>query len=101
MMYNELLTLTDGKATYEQFTEIEAVYMSKEAMTKEQAARLWKRRYGEKIVKPLAEEMRRVKESMEYNNPCEGCGEIVPIGEGVHYKEEGYTLCWKCACGGN
>jgi len=36
---------------------------------------------------------------MEYNNPCADCGDIVPIGEGVHYKEEGYTLCWKCVCG--
>jgi|GEM_PF-5112497 len=34
-----------------------------------------------------------------YNTPCEDCGEIVPNGEGVHYKEEGYSLCWKCACG--
>jgi hypothetical protein len=38
---------------------------------------------------------------MDYNSPCEDCGEIVPNGDGVHYKEEGYTLCWKCACGNN
>ena len=36
---------------------------------------------------------------MEYNNPCESCGEVVPFGEGVHYKVEGYTLCQKCAFG--
>ena len=30
MMYSELLNLTDGKATYEQFLDIEMVYMSKE-----------------------------------------------------------------------
>jgi len=36
---------------------------------------------------------------MEYNSPCENCSDIVPVGEGVYYKEEGYTLCWKCACG--
>jgi len=36
---------------------------------------------------------------MDYNNPCEECGAIVPHGEGVRYEEEGYTLCWKCACG--
>jgi len=36
---------------------------------------------------------------MEYSNPCEDCGDIVPVDEGVHYKEEGYTLCWKCASG--
>ena len=34
---------------------------------------------------------------MEYNSPCEGCGKIVPNGDGVYYKEEGYTLCWNCA----
>ena len=64
MMYCELLALTDNKATNEQFIEIEAVYMSREAMTKEQAARLWKRRYGEKMDKPRAAEMRRIKESI-------------------------------------
>ena len=36
---------------------------------------------------------------MEYNSPCEDCGDIVPNGEGIYYKEEGYTLCWKCATG--
>ena len=36
---------------------------------------------------------------MDYNTPCEFCGEIVPFGEGVRYVEEGYTLCWQCACG--
>jgi len=63
-MYSELLVLTDEKATYEQFIEIEAVYMSKEEMTKEQAARLWKRRYGVKESKPRPEEMRRIKKSI-------------------------------------
>ena len=37
---------------------------------------------------------------MEYNSLCEDCEVIVPIGKGVRYIEEGYTLCWKCACGG-
>ena len=52
MLYQELLSLTNGKATYEQFVEIEAAYMAKESMTKKQAAALWKRRFGEKISKP-------------------------------------------------
>ena len=63
-MYSELLTLTDNKATYEQFLDIEAVYMKKDSMTKAQAASLWKRRHGEKINKPRAEEMRRIKEAI-------------------------------------
>lgn len=64
MMYFELLALTDDKATYEQFLDIEAAYMSRESMTKEQAASLWKRRYGEKIRKPLAKELREIKEAI-------------------------------------
>ena len=52
MLYQELLSLTNGKATYEQFVEIEAAYMVKESMTKKQAAALWKRRFGEKTRKP-------------------------------------------------
>ena len=35
---------------------------------------------------------------IEYNNPYLNCGDIVPVGEGVHYKNEGSNLCWKCAC---
>lgn len=61
MMYSELLKLTDGKATYEQFLDIEAVYMSREKITKKQAASLWRRRYAEKTRKPLAKELREIK----------------------------------------
>lgn len=61
MMYAELLKITDGKATYEQFIDIEAVYMSCEEMTKQQAAKLWKRRYAVKTRKPLAKELREIK----------------------------------------
>lgn len=64
MMYSELLKLTDGKATYEQFLDIEAVYMSREEMTKQQAAKLWKRRYAEKKQKPLAKELREIKSAI-------------------------------------
>lgn len=64
MMYSELLKLTDGKATYEQFLDIEAVYMSREEMTKQQAAKLWKRRYTEKKRKPLAKELREIKSAI-------------------------------------
>ncbi len=64
MMYTELLALTDGKATYEQFIEIEAVYMTKEDMTKKQAATLWKRRYGVKKDKPLPAYMKAVKDAI-------------------------------------
>lgn len=64
MMYSELLKLTGGKASYEQFVDIEAAYMDCEKMTKQQAARLWKRRYGEKVLKPLAKELREIKEAI-------------------------------------
>ncbi len=64
MMYSELLNLTDGKATYEQFLDIEAVYMAKESMTKKQAAALWKRRYAEKEAKPLPKYLKAIKEKI-------------------------------------
>lgn len=64
MMYSELLKLTDGKATYEQFLDIEAVYMSREKMTQQEAAALWKRRYAKKIRKPLPKELREIKEAI-------------------------------------
>lgn len=64
MMYSELLNLTDGKAAYEQFLDIEAVYMAKESMTKKQAAALWKRRYAEKEAKPLPKYLKAIKEEI-------------------------------------
>ena len=64
MMYSELLNLTDGKATYEQFIDIEAAYMAKESMTKKQAAALWKRRFGEKVERPLPKYLKEVKDAI-------------------------------------
>lgn len=64
MMYSELLNLTGGQATYEQFLNIESVYMAKEDMTKKQAAALWKRRYGKKEEKPLPKYLKEVKDAI-------------------------------------
>lgn len=64
MLYSELLAHTDGRATYEQYKEIEAIYMSNEAMTIRQAAILWKRRFAVKNVKPRAKEMREIKQAI-------------------------------------
>lgn len=64
MMYFELLNLTGGKATYEQFLNIEAAYMAKESMTKKQAAALWKRRFEKKEEKPLPEYLKAVKDAI-------------------------------------
>lgn len=64
MMYQEFLVLTDNQATYEQFVEIQDIYMSKESMTKKQAAALWRRRYGKKIEKPLPDYMRMFKNNI-------------------------------------
>lgn len=61
MMYSELLKLTNGKATYEQFLDIEALYMSREKMTQQQAAILWKYRYAEKKRKPSQKNCGRLK----------------------------------------
>lgn len=64
MMYSELLNLTGGRATYEQFLNIESAYMAKESMTKKQAATLWKRRFGKKEEKPLPEYLKAVKDAI-------------------------------------
>jgi len=64
MLYSELLDLTDGQATYEQYLEIDKAYMAKEGMTKQQAAALWKRRHGPKVDKPRPKEMRLIKEAI-------------------------------------
>lgn len=64
MMYSELLNLTDGKATYEQFLDIESAYMKKEEMTKKQAATLWKRRYGKKEEKPIPKYLKEIKDAI-------------------------------------
>lgn len=61
MLYQEFLVLTDNQATYEQFVEIQDIYMSKESMTKKQAAALWRRRYGKKAEKPLPDYIRMFK----------------------------------------
>jgi len=64
MMYEELLKLTGGQATYEQFLDIEAAYMAKESMAQKQAAALWKRRYGKKEEKPLPSYLKAVKDAI-------------------------------------
>lgn len=61
MLYSELLTLTNGKASYEQFLDVEKAYMKKESMTKKQAATLWKRRYGKKPLTPRPKELKEIK----------------------------------------
>ena len=67
MLYSEFLNGTgapENASTYDQYKEIEAVYMGRESMTKVQAYRLWKRRYGEKANKPRAKELREIKEAI-------------------------------------
>ena len=33
---------------------------------------------------------------IKHNMPCKECGDIIPINEGVHYKNKGCSLCWEC-----
>ena len=49
MQYSELLNLTKGQCTQDEYDAINAVYMSIEDMTKSQAAALWRRLYGRLI----------------------------------------------------
>jgi len=46
MLYEELIHLTDNKATYWQYDAVEKVYMESERMTKQEAADLWYKTYG-------------------------------------------------------
>ena len=65
MQYYELKNLTAGQCTPEEFTAIEAVYMSREDMTKRQAAALWRRLYGRLHREAAAAESARLH-SLEY-----------------------------------
>ena len=67
MLYSEFLNETNAVQntdTYNQYKEIEAIYMERENMTKAQAYRLWKRRYGEKPNRPLSKELREIKNAI-------------------------------------
>ena len=49
MLYEEFVELTDPEATYDQFCQIEAIYMACAACTKEMAAKIWKMTYGKDL----------------------------------------------------
>lgn len=48
MLYEELKSRTNGKCTYEEYEAVNAVYMTLDDMTKEQAAKLWKQLYAKR-----------------------------------------------------
>ena len=48
MLYSELYDLTKGECTQEEYDAVNAVYMSLEDMTKQQAAALWRKLYARK-----------------------------------------------------
>lgn len=48
MLYEELKSRTNGKCTYEEYEAVNAVYMSLDDMTKEQAAKLWRQLYAKR-----------------------------------------------------
>lgn len=101
MIYQELLVLIGGKATYEQFLDIEAAYMAKDSMTKKQAAALWKRRYAEKEVKPLAKELKEIKEAIrDFKENQKWLNELITQEEKkideklAEYEPENYLYYW-------
>lgn len=65
MQYSELLNLTKGQCTQDEYDAINAVYMSIEDMTKSQAAALWRRLYGRRHREAAAAESARLH-SLEY-----------------------------------
>lgn len=48
MLYSELYDLTKGECTQEEYDTVNAVYMSLDDMTKQQAAALWRKLYARK-----------------------------------------------------
>lgn len=67
MLYSEFLEGTGAPQnadTYDQYKEIETIYMTRESMTKVEACKLWKRRYGEKSNKPRVKELREIKDAI-------------------------------------
>lgn len=58
MLYDELKNLTKGEATVKEYEIVNKVYMDMEAMTKEEAADLWKYLFGKKHREAKREKVR-------------------------------------------
>lgn len=48
MLYEELKSRTNGECTHEEYEAVNAVYMTLDDMTKEQAAKLWHQLYAKR-----------------------------------------------------
>ena len=82
MLYNELYKLTNGECTQAEYDAINAVYMTLDDMTKEDAAKLWKKLYLKKH-KEAAKAKFEKQHSIEYLRTLEP-GHMERIkGEGV------------------
>ena len=82
MQYHELKNLTAGQCTPEEFAAIEAVYMSREDMTKRQAAALWRRLYSRKHRAAAAAEAAE-KHSLEYISTLRPGDSVMLPGSGL------------------
>lgn len=87
MLYSELLKLTKGRCTQEEYDAINAVYMTLDDMSKEDAAKLWRQLYLKRH--KAADKAKLEKQhSFEYLRTLEP-GHIEHIaGEGVLHVEK-------------
>ena len=82
MLFSELSKLTKGECTQEEYDAVNAVYMTLDDMTKEDAAKLWKKLYLKKH-KEAAKAKLEKQHSIEYLRTLEP-GHMETIkGEGV------------------
>ena len=67
MTKQELDKLTRHESTWEEFTAIERIYMAREDMTKEDAAKLWKKCFFEVAAKREAKKAELVQMKLQHN----------------------------------
>ncbi len=82
MLYSELLKLTNNECTQEEYDAINAVYMTCDDMTKEEAASLWRRVYLKRHKAAAAAKLAK-QHSIEYLRTLEAGHDEVIKGEGV------------------
>lgn len=82
MLYSELLKLTNNECTQAEYDAINAVYMTCDDMTKEEAATLWRRVYIKRHKAAAAAKLAK-QHSIEYLRTLEAGHDEVIKGEGV------------------
>lgn len=90
MLYSELKDLTKGECTYEEYEAVNAVYMSLDDMTKQDAAKLWKKLYNKRHVAAKKEKQRKSHDANFIYNLMRGAfnneERVLPNGDVIKVK---------------